>query len=127
VTSAEFRRRHPEFADQRTYREEDVLMWLDMAAKRLRPERWADLLDHGTGLYVAHQLAATQPAQAASRRGGIAGQGGGVVQSKSVDKVSVSYDTGAITVEGGGDWNATTYGRQFLQLARLVGAGGVQL
>jgi hypothetical protein len=39
----------------------------------------------------------------------------------------VSYDTGSIIEQGGGVWNATTYGMRWIQLANLVGMGGVQV
>jgi len=42
-------------------------------------------------------------------------------------EISVSYDVGAVTIEGAGQWNLTTYGTQFLELANLVGMGPIQV
>jgi hypothetical protein len=52
---------------------------------------------------------------------------GGIVTNKSVDGVSVSYDTNSITLDGAGNYNSTKYGREFWQLAMIVGMGGQQL
>lgn len=42
-------------------------------------------------------------------------------------KVQSANDTGAVALQDGGFFNLTTYGIQFLQLARMVGTGGIQL
>ncbi|ECC3368559.1 TPA: DUF4054 domain-containing protein, partial [Escherichia coli] len=47
--------------------------------------------------------------------------------SKSVDKVSVSYDTSATLNPDAGFWNNTRYGAEFYQLITMFGAGGRQL
>jgi hypothetical protein len=111
---AGFRLSFPEFKDSGDPR---VQFWLGVASKRLPAAVWDDLLDEGTALFVAHHLAIEKRGSASPAP----------VSSKSVDKVSVSYDTSAIAVEGAGHWNATQYGTQFYQLSQLVGMGGIQL
>lgn len=127
VAPAAFRALFPEFANSTTYPDATVSAWSAMAGKLLSAERWGDLADLGTGLFIAHNLVLATRDAAASSKGGVSGASGGVVASKSVDKVSVSYDTGATTVADGGAWNLTTYGVRYLQLARMVGAGGLQI
>jgi hypothetical protein len=51
----------------------------------------------------------------------------GPVASKSIDKVSVSYDTAAAAMKDAGDFNLTTYGVRYLRIAKMMGAGGLQL
>jgi hypothetical protein len=51
----------------------------------------------------------------------------GIVSSKSVDKVSVSYDTSGAMEAGAGHWNLTTYGTRYIRLVKLVGAGPLQI
>ena len=63
----------------------------------------------------------------AASAGGIPGSSSGVQSSKSVDGVSVSYDTTVATVEGAGNLNLTTYGTRFAELRDMFGAGGLQL
>ncbi|MFG1260034.1 DUF4054 domain-containing protein [Xanthobacter flavus] len=127
VTATSFRTDFPEFASTGAYPDAMVSFWLGLAGKLLDPTRWGDLLDFGTELFIAHNLALAARDQKAATAGGIPGSGGGLVVSKAVDKVSVSYDTALAGVEGAGNWNLTTYGTRYIQLARMVGAGGVQL
>ncbi|CAD5276704.1 conserved hypothetical protein [Bosea sp. 62] len=128
VTPASFREHFPEFADVTSYPDGSVSYWLGIGALMLRPDRWADLLDHGLELFTAHHIALAQQAVRSSASGAVPGANTGVVTGKTVDKVSVSYDAGSTTLDtGAGHWNATTYGVQFLQLARMAGSGGWQL
>lgn len=121
VDAAKLRADFPEFANTATYPDAMVAFWLAFAARMLPADRWADLIDTGVELMTAHQLVL------AAR----AGKGAGAIvapqTAKSVDKVSVSYDTGAVRLENAGHWAGTSYGMQFLQLARMIGAGGMQL
>ncbi|PSY57320.1 DUF4054 domain-containing protein [Escherichia coli] len=59
--------------------------------------------------------------------GGPGGSTNGVQSSKSVDKVSVSYDISATLNPDAGFWNNTRYGAEFYQLITMFGAGGRQL
>jgi hypothetical protein len=112
-----FRAAYPEFEATPNYR---LARYLDLAATFVTGQRWADsIADYGIGLWVAHHLAlAGQPSM-----GGIKGP----AASKAVAGVSVSYNVEAVVLVGGGHWNATRYGVEFLRLARMVGAGPVQL
>lgn len=121
---ATFRADFPEFAAVDDSR---VTFWLTIAGTLLQSDRWGDLLDHGVELFVAHHLAIDAANQRAGAAGGGLGQNSGPVASKAVDKVSVSYDTGAATIAGAGHWNLTTYGTQFYALWRMMGTGGIQL
>jgi Protein of unknown function (DUF4054) len=127
MTPAAFRSVFPEFSCTSTYPEPTVQLWIGLAGKMLNAERWDELIDQGTGLYVAHHLAIGVRDQQAAEVGGVPGAVTGPQTSKSVDKVSVSYDASSVTLADGGFWNMTSYGIRLLQLARYVGAGGVQL
>jgi len=50
-----------------------------------------------------------------------------VIASKSVSKVSISYDPSLSAMEGGGPWNLTFYGQQYLWYVQLVGTGGFEV
>lgn len=119
IDAAKFRTDFPEFADTAKYPDSMVNFWLNLAGVMLNAARWADLLDFGTELFVAHQLVL------ASRNLKTAGGSVAPVSSKSVDKVTVSYDTSAVKLDNAGHWAATNYGQQFWQLAMMAGAGGV--
>lgn len=122
VTAAQFRLDFPEFADTVKYPDPMVTFWLNYAALMLNADRWATALNFGIELMTAHQVAL------AARN--LTGTPGAILapqSAKSVDKVAVSYDTSAVRLENAGHWNGTSYGIQFIQLARMMGAGGMQL
>lgn len=118
----------PAFKSASAYPDADVQMWLDLAVTQLDPSRWnSSLINYGTQLFVAHHLVLQTRDQLTVNNGGQPGDVNGIVASKSVDRVSVSYDAQSVAIEKGGHWNMTSYGIRFLQLARMVGAGGMQI
>jgi len=108
----------PEFASAVTYPDATIQTWAGIGEAQISADRFGTLFEHASMLFVAHNLKL------------VAGGGnapGGVVSSKTVGSVTVSYDTGESMLPGAGHWNQTVYGRQFIQLSRLIGAGCVQL
>jgi hypothetical protein len=122
VTTESFRASFPEFADTGTYPDAVVSFWLAFVLRMLPADRWGDVLDHGVSLMLAHQVTLAA-GSARGKPGSIAAP----QSAKTVDKVSVSYDTSAVRLDNAGHWAGTSYGLQFLQLARMIGAGGMQL
>lgn len=58
------------------------------------------------------------------------GRNSGNVESKEVDKVSISYDYGYLNATlnpNAGWWNNSVYGQEFYQYISMFGAGGIQL
>lgn len=130
MDAAKLREAFPEFADATQYPDAQVNYWLDFGKLMLRPERWKEALPYGLVLFAAHNLALWRQDMNAVNRSGIPGVPGlssGATTSKSVDKVSVSYDQNVGLIEGAGHWNLTVYGKRFIQMARMMGAGGIQL
>lgn len=127
ATPATFRVHYPEFSVTGTYPDAQVQFWLDFAYSMLNASRWGRQLDLGAELYAAHNLAIEARAQATAANGGIPGEAVGVLNSKSVDKVSAGYDIGSATEQGAGNWNLTIYGTRFIRLAKMFGAGPVQV
>lgn len=97
--------------------------WSSVAVELVDVSRWGNLYDQGISLFVAHNLAI----QKKNMSGGIPGSVTGAVSGKTVGRVSVSYDNAVAAIKDGGQWNLTVYGMQYLQLARMIGVGGVQL
>lgn len=129
MTLAEFRAAYPEFNDTAKYPDAVVSRYLTLATSLLNPCAWGDQLDLGIGLFAAHYLVTYARAMAAAAAGVGSGVGAvnGPINSKSVDKVSVAYDIGAVAIEDGGFWNSTSYGIQYLTFARMFGAWAIQL
>ena len=129
MTIDEFRAAFPAFSPE-AFPDEAVQFRLNLAAAWFTAQPWADesIRDYVQGLYVAHLLATLgSAAVGGSGTGAMAGSSSGIVSSKSVDGVSISFDTGAVTAEGAGFWNATPYGRELWNMFLLFGAGARQL
>ena len=130
VTIASFRQSFPEFADPGVYDGGLITMFTDLAVNAFQnAARWdPNVIDYGTGLFVAHHLVLQARASQTADVGGIPGTVEGVRNNKSVDKVAVGYDVDSVTLnEQASFWNMTTYGIRFLQLTRAFGSGGYQL
>jgi hypothetical protein len=102
-----------------------VQLYIDTGSIMCTHYIWGRMRQMGVELFTAHMLSLQQYSIRAG--GGIPGAGIGPVQSKSVSKVSVSYDTALGAIEGGGPWNLTIYGSQFLWFVNLVGTGGFEV
>jgi Protein of unknown function (DUF4054) len=127
VTPATFRGQFPEFSDPLVYTDSQINFWAGLAVTFINADRLSDIVDYAIALFVAHHMSIGARDQAAAAVGGQPGEIVGPKTAKSVDKVSASYDTASITLEGGGFWNSTAYGVRLLQLARMYGAGGIQI
>lgn len=127
ATVATFRNDFPEFLSSTQYTDPQITFWLGIGNKLLSAQAWGELLDHGLELFVAHHMTMGQQNAASTANGAAPGQNTGVVTAKAVDKVSVTYDASVGIFENAGHYNLTTYGLQFMQLARMIGAGGVQI
>lgn len=126
-TYSDFTAAFPEFSDATSYPQATFTFWQGIAALRLRADRWCELLDHGSMLFIAHNMAVQRRNAVAAAKGKAVGTVEGPATAKSIDKLSKSQDVTSVTLEGAGDWNSTTYGIQFWQLAQMVGSGGRQL
>lgn len=124
---AQFRQSFPEFADATQFPDAVVQIWLTVAVSLVNPLRWCELTDIGVGLVTAHHVALATRDTNTAAVGGVPGQVVAPQASKSVDKVSASYDTSAVTLDSAGFWNSTMYGIRYLTLARMMGAGGIQI
>lgn len=122
-----FRAAFPEFTDTTIYTTESINFWAGVAEQQVRQCAWKKLWTQGVMLYVAHEIViASQSAKAASV-GGAPGQQGGIANTKTVGSMSVGYDSVTSSEKDAGWWNMTNYGKQFIRLSRIVGAGVTQL
>ena len=124
----QFRSDFPEFASTTQYPDTQVLTWLTFAATFLSNGcRWGALLLMGQELVAAHYLVLQARDQAVAALGATPGTPGGLQTAKSVGDISTSYDYARTTYEGAGFWNLTSYGQRYYTMARMFGAGGIQL
>lgn len=127
ISELSFRQHMPMFASIDDYPSAQFEHYLKLGVRLLPEERWDDLFDDGLRCFVAHYLTLFGRSMLMADIGGDVGKVIGNESSKSVDSVSQSMDVSSISLVDGGQWNQTTFGIQFLQLARMVGVGGVQL
>lgn len=155
VTVASFRADYTEFASTTRYPNSSVTYYLTLAGLLLNSppgspplpvsdakpfpswcynynlnqtqgQRWGNLLDIGTELFIAHNLVLERRSKIEAAAGGGAGIPGvatGMVSAKSVGPGSINYDTSSVMEPGAGHWNLTTYGLRFVDLRKMVGAG----
>jgi len=126
ITPTQFRSDFPEFADPAKYPDTLVQMWLTVAASLVNSGRWMELTNIGIELVTAHHLVMAIKDETAAANGGVPGTIQGPTTSKSIDKVSVSYDAGSAMLSDAGFWALSSYGLRYLSLARMMGAGGYQ-
>lgn len=123
---ATFRTNFPEFTEA-LYPDAQVTMWSGVAEKMVRECVWDNMFETGVQLYTAHHLVIAKANVDASAVGGLPGQTTGPTASKAVGSASISYDTNATLEEKAGHWNQTTYGKQYIRLAKMFGAGAYQI
>lgn len=122
-----FRTAFPEFSDTSVYSTQLITFWSTLGAKLLLTCVWGTCWQEGMSLYVAHEITLAVQNSKASTAGGMPGTTGGVPNNKTVGSVTVGYDSQATSEKDAGYWNLTNYGKQFIRLARIFGAGAVQL
>jgi hypothetical protein len=122
-----FRTDFPEFADSVRFPDSTITFWSGLGEQLISEDRFGDMRTQAVELFTAHNIVLAAGNVAASAAGGLPGGSGGLVASKAVGSVNVSYDNASVMLPNAGHWNQTTYGRQYIQLVRLLGNGCYQL
>lgn len=113
-TVSKFRTDFPQFADTTKYPDAQVQFRLNLADVLMSESLYgATMFPYIVELYVAHYMALFAQDQRSTAAGGSGGNASGVQSSKSVDKVSVSYDNSMTLNPDAGFWNNTRYGAEF--------------
>lgn len=126
-TVSDFRRDFPQFSDDTKYPDAVIEFRLNLADMLIDGSAMGNMFPYLAELFVAHYMVLNAADKAAGALDGAGGATSGVVASKSVDKVSVSYDNSATLNADAGFWNFSRYGAEFWQLLMLFGYGGIQL
>ena len=122
-----FRAAFPEFNNSEVYTTAQIEFWAGLAEAQVRQCVWKKQWAVGVQLYVAHEITLAAQAAKTSKFGGAPGTFGGVANTKTVGTATVGYDSVTTGEKDAGYWNLTNYGKQFIRLARLYGAGALQL
>lgn len=126
-TVSDFRRDFPQFSDTTKYPEAVINFRLNLADTLIDGSAMGKMFPYLAELFVAHYMVLYASDTAAGALGGSGGSTSGVVASKSVDKVSVSYDNSSTLNADAGFWNFSRYGAEFWQVLQFFGYGGIQL
>ena len=126
-TVAKFRDDFPQFADPMQYPDTQIQFRLNLADQLMSECLYGDTFPYAVELFTAHYMYLWNQDQYAILGGGPGRGTSGVTASKSVDKVSVSYDNSATLNPDAGFWNNSPYGQEFWWLIQMFGAGGRQL
>lgn len=127
MDNAKFRTDFPEFADPVKYPDSLLTLWGGVAEIQVRECIWRRLQPLGVELYVAHIITLEAQNSQAAAVGGTPGVSGGIANSKTVDRATISFDSVSTSEKDAGWWNLTNYGKQFIRMARMFGAGAIQL
>jgi hypothetical protein len=127
ISIAQFRLNYPEFGDITKLPDAMIQTQLNIAYLLLT-ERWdSTIIDYGAELFAAHMIVLSMQDLRTVEIGGIPGTGGGIIASKSVGGVALSYDTAGSLLADWDFWNLSTYGKRFASIARIIGMGGLQM
>lgn len=122
-----FRKEFPEFNDSVVYPTEMISFWVTLAEIQVSQNIWKTTWATGVKLYVAHEITLAAQNKKTAKFGGVPGSHAGIANSKTVGSATVGYDSQTTTEKDAGYWNLTNYGKQFIRLARIFGAGCIQL
>ncbi|WP_404704970.1 DUF4054 domain-containing protein [Yersinia vastinensis] len=126
-TPEQFRTDFPQFENEARYPTAAIQFRLSLADNLLDENLLDNMFPYLVELFVAHYMTLQAKDMQSAAMGGGSGATSGVAASKSVDKVSVSYDNSATLNPDAGFWNFTRYGAEFYQIILMFGAGGRQL
>ena len=102
--------------------------YFNLAQLLIDPQnRVNDFVNQLAELFIAHHLVLEALSLNEMNFGGVPGVAKGAIAGKSAGDVAISYAPQATLELDGGHWNYTIYGQRFLRLARIAGAGPVQV
>lgn len=106
-------------------------IYIDLADAFIKETRWHSAWKVAMGWFVAHfatlYLQGTANPTGTAAQVIAAGQSRGLMSSKGVGDVSVSYDYNSIAqdLDGWAAWKLTIYGQQLATVGKILGHGGM--
>jgi hypothetical protein len=136
ISATSFVTDFPEFSNTTLFPVSSINYWINYASLLVNPTIFGgpgdaaptnppdNLYDILLELFTGHNLVLEAQAQTTATAGGIPGITTGLITSKHVGPVSVSYDVRAGINPDDGQYNLTIYGTRFINLYKLGGAPG---
>lgn len=122
---------YPQFQGLNELPEGIIEMYIGLANSYINIERWKNSWKIGMCYFVAHfctlYLQSFSPSNSTAQEVMASAQAKGLVSSKSVGDVSVSYDFSSAVngLDGWANWTSTTFGINLANLGRLIGKGQI--
>ena len=114
----------PEFSNTTLYPASMVETWVIPAVEIMNSYRFGNQYNLAVCLFIAHNVVLSARELQASQSGkAIVGDTRGPIASKSIDKVSVSYNNASASIEGAGAYNNTSYGQRLYKLIQSFASG----
>lgn len=113
----------PEFGSTDLYPVATAGTWIVSGVEQLNPSLFGAQFNTAVCLFVAHNMVLSARELKAAAKGTVGGAPTGPIASKSIDKLAIAYDTGAVSTEGAGIYNSTTYGARLLRMIKAFGTG----
>jgi hypothetical protein len=127
-TVEQFRTDYPEFNNTAIYPDSTITRYLNRADRQLDQNVYGSDFVDLVELFTAHYTEMSGRIYSAGKSGVVnTSRNVGVMTSKSIDKVSASYDASGIVDPDAGFWNNTERGREFYWWWSMYGMGGRQL
>lgn len=110
---------------------EVIDMYIGLANASIKEARWHESWKIAMGYFVAHFCTLWLQSYADPNGGAAkviaAGQAMGLMASKSIGDVSVSYDFGTVAqdLESWASWKLTIFGQQLANIGKIVGKGNM--
>lgn len=147
VGYSDFIQDYSEFSNQTRYPQSSVEYWIGIAYVLLTQPLYGtsfwdttpgpfiptgqtvgrSMQDFGVELFTAHNLALEVQADDAASLNAVPGTVGGSLTGRTVNGLTVVYDTAGSLEKDGGHYNLTTYGRRLLRMIKIVGALPIQV
>ena len=108
-------------------------MYIGLADECIKESRWHSMWKVAMGWFVAHfatlYLQGMADANSTAQQVIAKGQAKGLMASKSIGDVSVSYDFGSIgaDLDGWADWKLTIYGTQLATFGKNISRGSMMV
>lgn len=119
MTPSEFKIRFAEFAAEEDTR---IELFIGVADPFFDADRWGGLYAEGVANFVAGKLAAANAAALLADGSGDTNSG---IISKKVGDIQIGYSEAVLLAKMKDPFLGTTYGAEYMRLARLVGIGAV--
>ncbi len=122
---------YPQFMDNDALPAEMIEIYIEFANEAINIHKWGKQWKLGMSLFVAHfctvYMMSFTPEGSSAAAVIAAGQTKGLISSKSVGDVSVSYDFSYAVqdVATWGQFNLTMFGNQFVSIAKMMTKGNM--